>query len=153
MARGVNRVILIGHLGRDPELKYMQSGNAVANMSVATDESYKDRSGQLVQQTEWHKVVIYGKLAEIAAKYLTKGSRVYIEGKNHTRKWQADDGTDRYTTSVVVDMRGQMQMLDPRVDSDTASSQQAPIPNAPPADDFDDDIPFMDPYRFSWRVI
>jgi single-strand DNA-binding protein len=116
MARGVNKVILIGNLGADPEVKYMPSGNALANLRLATDESYKDRNtGQLVPKTEWHRVTLYGKLAEIAGQYLKKGSKVYIEGKLQTRKWQDQaTGQDRYATEIVVDMGGQMQMLDGR---------------------------------------
>lgn len=115
MARGVNKVILIGNLGQDPETRYTPNGNAVANLSVATDESYKDRqTGQLVPKTEWHRVVMFGKVAEVAGQYLRKGSKVYIEGRLQTRKWQGQDGQDRYTTEIVVDMNGQMQMLDSR---------------------------------------
>jgi single-strand DNA-binding protein len=116
MARGVNKVILIGNLGADPEVKYMPSGNAVANLRLATDESYKDKqTGQMVPRTEWHRVAMYGKLAEIAGQYLKKGSKVYIEGKLQTRKWQdAASGQDRYATEIVVDISGQMQMLDGR---------------------------------------
>lgn len=150
MSRGVNKVILIGNLGQDPETRYTPSGSAVVNLSVATDESYKDRnSGQLVPKTEWHRVVLFGKVAEVASQYLRKGSKVYIEGKLQTRKWQGQDGQDRYTTEVVVDIRGQMQMLDTR----QGGGQQGAAPQAPadppaaghapePADDFDDDIPF-----------
>lgn len=123
MARGVNKVILIGNLGADPEVKYMPSGNALANLRLATDESYKDRNtGQLVPKTEWHRVTLYGKLAEIAGQYLKKGSKVYIEGKLQTRKWQDQaTGQDRYATEIVVDMGGQMQMLDGR-GADASSS-------------------------------
>lgn len=115
MARGVNKVILIGHLGQDVEVNQTGNGNAVANLNLATDESYKDRqTGQMVPKTEWHRVVLFGKLAEVAGEYLKKGSKVYIEGKLQTRKWQGQDGEDRYTTEVVVDINGQMQMLDSR---------------------------------------
>jgi single-strand DNA-binding protein len=115
MARGVNKVILIGNLGQDPETRYTPNGNAVVNLNLATDESYKDRqTGQLVPKTEWHRIVMFGKIAEIAGQYLRKGSKVYIEGKLQTRKWQGQDGQDRYTTEVVVDINGQMQMLDSR---------------------------------------
>jgi|SRR5690554_2486797 len=115
MARGVNKVILIGNLGQDPETRYTPNGNAVVNLSLATDESYKDRqTGQMVPKTEWHRIVMFGKIAEIAGQYLRKGSKVYIEGKLQTRKWQAQDGQDRYMTEVVVDINGQMQMLDSR---------------------------------------
>lgn len=117
MARGVNKVILIGNLGQDPEVKYMPSGNAVANLSLATDESYKDRqTGQMVPKTEWHRVVLFGKVAEVAGQYLKKGGKIYIEGKLQTRKWQDKSGQDRYTTEIVVDINGTMQMLDSRGD-------------------------------------
>ncbi|WP_373001535.1 single-stranded DNA-binding protein [Marinobacter sp.] len=115
MARGVNKVILIGNLGQDPDTRYTPNGNAVVNLNLATDESYKDRqTGQLVPKTEWHRVVLFGKVAEVAGQYLRKGSKVYIEGKLQTRKWQNKEGQDVYTTEVVVDISGQMQMLDSR---------------------------------------
>ena len=118
MARGVNKVILIGNLGNDPDVRFTPNGGAVANLSVATSESWKDRNtGQQQDRTEWHRVVIFGKLAEIAQQYLRKGSKVYLEGKLQTRKWQGQDGQDRYTTEIVVDgFSGQMQMLDSRQD-------------------------------------
>ncbi|MDX1588777.1 MAG: single-stranded DNA-binding protein [Oleiphilaceae bacterium] len=113
MARGVNKVILIGNLGADPETRYTANGTAVTNLNLATDESYKDKNtGQLVPRTEWHRVVMFGKLAEIAAQYLRKGSKAYIEGRLQTRKWQGQDGQDKYTTEILVDINGQMQMLD-----------------------------------------
>ncbi|MAA65776.1 MAG: single-stranded DNA-binding protein [Alteromonadaceae bacterium] len=132
MARGVNKVILIGNLGNDPETRYTPNGNAVTNLNLATDESYKDRqTGQLVPKTEWHRIVMFGKIAEIAGQYLRKGSKVYIEGKLQTRKWQGQDGQDRYTTEVVVDINGQMQMLDSRGGDNSGMSQQsAPQQNA-----------------------
>jgi len=113
MARGVNKVILVGTLGRDPEIKYAANGNAIANLNVATSEQWNDKnSGQKQEKTEWHRVVIFGKLAEIAGQYLTKGSQVYLEGKLQTRKWQDQNtGQDRYSTEVVIDFNGQMQML------------------------------------------
>ncbi|MDX1458102.1 MAG: single-stranded DNA-binding protein [Marinobacter sp.] len=115
MARGVNKVILIGNLGQDPETRYTPNGNAVVNLTLATDESYKDRqTGQMVPKTEWHRIVMFGKIAEVAGQYLRKGSKIYIEGKLQTRKWQGQDGQDRYTTEIVVDINGQMQMLDSR---------------------------------------
>jgi single-strand DNA-binding protein len=115
MARGVNKVILIGNLGADPETRYTPNGTAVSNLNLATDESYKDRqTGQLVPRTEWHRVVIFGKVAEVAGQYLRKGSKVYIEGRLQTRKWQDQSGQDKYTTEIVVDIAGQMQMLDSR---------------------------------------
>ena len=115
MARGINKVILIGNLGNDPETRYTPNGNAVTNLNIATDESYKDRqTGQMVPRTEWHRVVMFGKVAEVAGQYLRKGSKVYIEGRLQTRKWQDQSGQDRYTTEIVVDINGQMQMLDSR---------------------------------------
>ena len=122
MARGVNKVILIGTLGADPEVRYMPNGNAVANISLATNESWKDKNtGQMQEKTEWHRVVVFGKLAEVAGEYLRKGSQVYFEGKLQTRKWQDQaTGQDKYTTEVVVDFGGQMQMLGGRGDSQGA---------------------------------
>lgn len=126
MARGVNKVILIGNLGQDPDTRYTPNGNAVVNLNLATDESYKDRqTGQLVPKTEWHRVVLFGKVAEVAGQYLRKGSKVYIEGKLQTRKWQNKEGQDVYTTEVVVDINGQMQMLDSR-GSEGGMNQGAP---------------------------
>lgn len=113
MARGINRVILIGNLGQDPEVRYLPNGNAVTNITLATSETWKDReTGQPQERTEWHRVVFFGKLAEIAGEYLKKGSKVYVEGQLRTRKWQGQDGQDRYTTEIVCDINGQMQMLD-----------------------------------------
>lgn len=112
MARGINKVILIGNLGGDPEVRYMPSGNAVTNVTLATSESWKDKqSGQMQERTEWHRVVFFNRLAEIAGEYLRKGSKVYIEGSLRTRKWQGQDGQDRYTTEIVA---SEMQMLDGR---------------------------------------
>ncbi|HET8800390.1 MAG TPA: single-stranded DNA-binding protein [Marinobacter sp.] len=126
MARGVNKVILIGNLGQDPDTRYTPNGNAVVNLNLATDESYKDRqTGQLVPKTEWHRIVMFGKIAEVAGQYLRKGSKVYIEGKLQTRKWQNKEGQDVYTTEVVVDINGQMQMLDSR-GAEGGASQGAP---------------------------
>ena len=147
MARGVNKVILIGNLGQDPETRYTPNGNAVATLSLATDESYKDRNtGQTVPRTEWHRVVLFGKVAEIAARFLRKGAKVYIEGRLKTRKWQGQDGQDRYTTEVVVDIKGTMQMLDGQgaaAPQQAISDHQHTPPAIPePVDDFDDDIPF-----------
>ena len=157
MARGVNKVILIGNLGKDPETRYMPSGGAVTNITLATSESWKDKqSGQMQERTEWHRVVFFNKLAEIAGEYLKKGSKVYVEGSLRTRKWQGQDGQDRYTTEIVAD---QMQMLDSRGEGGSGGNyeraeqggyggQHAPAGAqgsggyAPPADDFDDDIPF-----------
>ncbi|MBE0485602.1 single-stranded DNA-binding protein [Marinobacter sp.] len=115
MARGINKVILIGNLGQDPDTRYTPNGNAVVNLNLATDESYKDRqTGQMVPRTEWHRIVLFGKVAEVAGQYLRKGSKVYIEGRLQTRKWQNKEGQDVYTTEIVVDINGQMQMLDSR---------------------------------------
>lgn len=112
MARGINKVILIGNLGQDPEVRYMPQGGAVANLNIATSESWKDKAtGEMKEQTEWHRVVIYQRLAEIAGEYLRKGSKVYIEGKLKTRKWQDQQGVERYTTEIVAN---ELQMLDGR---------------------------------------
>ncbi|OMH28483.1 single-stranded DNA-binding protein [Motiliproteus sp. MSK22-1] len=125
MARGVNKVILVGNLGQDPEVRYMPNGNAVTNVTIATSDSWKDReSGQPQERTEWHRVVFFGKLAEIAGQYLRKGSKVYVEGALRTRKWQDQSGQDRYTTEIVVDMNGQMQMLDSRSNDGTSGGYQ-----------------------------
>ena len=123
MARGINKVIIIGNFGKDPESKATQGSGMVANFSVATDESYKDKqTGQMVPKSEWHRIVAFGKLAEICSQYLNKGSKVYIEGRLRTRKWQAQDGTDRYTTEIVAN---EMQMLD----SKSGSGQQQNQPS------------------------
>ena len=112
MARGVNKVILVGNLGQDPEVRYMPNGNGVANISIATTDSWKDKNtGQMQERTEWHRVVLFGKLAEVAGEYLRKGSQVYIEGRLQTRKWTDQSGQEKFTTEIVVDMGGQMQML------------------------------------------
>ena len=109
MARGVNKVILVGNLGKDPETRYMPSGSAVTNLTLATSESWKDKqTGEQQDRTEWHKIAMFGRLAEIAAEYLRKGSQIYVEGKLRTRKWQDKEGKDRYTTEIVAD---EMQML------------------------------------------
>ena len=160
MARGINKVILVGNLGADPETRYMPSGGAVTNLSIATSESWKDKqTGEQKDRTEWHKVAMFNRLAEVAAEYLRKGSQVYIEGKIRTRKWQDKDGNDRYTTEVIAD---EMQMLGGRGGAGGGSGggnygggsggggnqgggSNAPSgggQSAPPADDFDDDIPF-----------
>lgn len=112
MARGINKVILIGNVGQDPEVKYMPSGGAVTNLSVATSESWKDKNtGQMQERTEWHRVTLYNRLGEIAGQYLKKGSKVYLEGSLRTRKWQGQDGQDRYTTEIIAN---ELQMLDTR---------------------------------------
>jgi single-strand DNA-binding protein len=153
MARGINKVILIGNLGQDPDLRFMPNGNAVASISIATDEGYTDKAGKKVEKTEWHRVVFFGKLAEIVGQYLTKGSKIYVEGKLQTRKWQNKEGQDVYTTEIVVDISGQMQMLDGKQEGQQSQPAPAPAPaSAPvtsktapppdPVDDFDDDVPF-----------
>ena len=149
MARGINKVILVGNLGGDPETRYMPSGSAVTNFTVATNESWKDKqTGEQKERTEWHRVVMFDRLAEIAAEYLRKGSQVYIEGKLQTRKWQGQDGQDRYTTEIRAN---EMQMLGGRGGGGGGSfggggcGQKGSGGNAPPQpgpDDFDDDIPF-----------
>ena len=135
--RGVNKVILLGNLGKDPEVKYMPNGNAVANITLATSETWNDKSsGEKKEKTEWHRVVFFGKLAEIVGQYLKKGSKIYIEGKLQTRKWQDQSGQDKYTTEIVVDIGGTMQMLDSRggeggfAPAQQASAQQAPARQA-----------------------
>jgi single-strand DNA-binding protein len=148
MARGVNKVIIVGNLGNDPETKYMPSGSAVTNLSVATNESWKDKAtGEQKDRTEWHKVAMFGRLAEISAEYLRKGSQVYIEGKLRTRKWQDKQGNDRYSTEIVAD---EMQMLGGRTGGGAPAMggppQSSPPPQGSPGPagggDFDDDIPF-----------
>ncbi len=152
MARGINKVILIGNLGADPETRYMPSGGAVANLRLATTDNWKDKqSGERQERTEWHRVVCFGRLGEIAAEYLRKGSKVYIEGRLQTRKWQGQDGNDRYSTEIVAN---DMQMLDGRGDAggyaaparaeSTSREPAAPSASAPaaPPEEFDDDIPF-----------
>lgn len=146
MARGVNKVILVGTLGQDPEVKYLTNGNAVCNLSLATSEQWKDKqSGEKKEKTEWHRVVIFGKLAEITGEYARKGSQIYIEGKLQTREWEKD-GVKRYTTEIVVDMQGQMQLLGGgKQDGGNTRNASAPQPaqsQPAPADNLDDDIPF-----------
>lgn len=120
MAKGVNKVILIGNLGNDPDTRYTPQGSAITNLSIATDESYKDKqTGQMVPKTEWHRVVMFNRLAEIAKEYLKKGSKVYVEGRLQSRKWKDQQGQDRYTTEIVAN---EMQMLDSR--SQQAAPQQ-----------------------------
>ncbi|PSV00672.1 single-stranded DNA-binding protein [Photobacterium kishitanii] len=172
-SRGVNKVILIGNLGNDPEIRYMPSGGAVANITIATSESWRDKAtGEQREKTEWHRIALFGKLAEVAGEYLRKGSQVYIEGQLQTRKWQNQQGQDQYTTEVVVQgFNGVMQMLGGRSNNGGQQQQQqqgnwgqpqqpaaapqnqqqqhAPQNQAPqqqqynePPMDFDDDIPF-----------
>lgn len=158
MARGINKVILVGNLGRDPDIRYTANGGTVANITIATSEQWKDKqSGANQERTEWHRVVMFGRLGEIAGEFLKKGSQVYIEGKLQTRKWQDQSGQDRYTTEIVAN---ELQMLGSRYSGDSGGSQPPPSPspqqqNAPldggargtdgrsgNFDDFDDDIPF-----------
>jgi len=147
MARGINKVILVGNLGQDPDTRYMPSGSAVTNLRIATSEQWKDKqTGEQKERTEWHNVAMFGRLAEIAAEYLRKGSQVYIEGKLRTRKWQDKQGNDRWTTEVIAD---EMQMLGGRGGgggSAPMSSQDSGPPGGNYPDsgggEFDDDIPF-----------
>lgn len=153
MARGVNKVILVGNLGRDPEVRYSPNGQAVANVTIATSDSWKDKnSGEKQERTEWHRIVFFGRLAEIAGEYLKKGAQIYVEGRLQTRKWQDKDGNDRYTTEIVA---AEMQMLGsrsgagmPSEPSGEPAASGAYAANSgrsaakTPAADFDDDIPF-----------
>ena len=148
MARGINKVILIGHLGADPETKALPSGTSVANISVATTENFKDKqSDQWQERTEWHRVALFGRLAEVAGEYLRKGSQVYIEGRLRTRKWQDKQGNDRYSTEIVAN---DMQMLGSRGGGGAGTGAEPRPARAAaqepagggPAEDFDDDIPF-----------
>lgn len=151
----VNKVILIGRLGKDPETRYMTSGEAVTNVTLATSENWKDKNGEKQEKTEWHNLVFYRRLAEIAGEYLKKGSQIYVEGKLATRKWQTKEGQDRYTTEIIVN---EMQMLGGKSSGsgsfEVVENQAAPARTAAPAaarpapaakssfDNFDDDIPF-----------
>ena len=136
-ARGVNKVILVGHLGQDPEVRYMPNGGAVANLTLATSETWRDKqSGELRENTEWHRVVMFGKLAEVAGEYLRKGAQVYIEGQMRTRSWQDDTGATRYVTEVLVGQNGTMQMLGGRREggpTESAAPQQPAQPQSPAA--------------------
>lgn len=172
MARGVNKVIIVGTCGQDPEVRYLPNGNAVTNLSLATSEQWTDKqTGQKVEKTEWHRVSMFGKIAEIAGEYLRKGSQVYIEGKLQTREWEKD-GIKRYTTEIVVDMQGTMQLLGGRPQGDSSGqSNQAPAPRqqtprqqdgpapqqgtpqTPPDYDPRDDIPFANPYRNCYLIV
>ncbi|VUS50290.1 Plasmid-derived single-stranded DNA-binding protein [Klebsiella pasteurii] len=133
-ARGVNKVILVGHLGQDPDVRYMPNGGAVANLTLATSETWRDKqSGELRENTEWHRVVMFGKLAEVAGEYLRKGAQVYIEGQLRTRSWQDDTGATRYVTEVLVGQNGTMQMLGGRREgspSENAAPQQSAQPQS-----------------------
>lgn len=156
-SRGVNRVTILGNLGNDPEVKYTNSGSAIANLTVATSESWNDKAtGEKKEMTEWHRVVLFGKLAEVAGEYLRKGSQVYIEGQLRTRKWTDQSGQEKYTTEIVVGMNGVMQMIGgkqdgkPQKQSGWGQPQQPKQQQSKPASsgqnvpqiDFDDDIPF-----------
>lgn len=135
-SRGVNKVILVGNLGQDPEVRYMPNGGAVANITLATSESWRDKqTGETREKTEWHRVVLFGKLAEVAGEFLRKGAQVYIEGALQTRKWQDQSGQERYTTEVVVNVGGTMQMLGGRGSSTGAQTGQqfSGQPQQPPA--------------------
>lgn len=145
-SRGINKVIIVGNLGQDPEVRYMPSGGAVTNISVATSETWKDKdSGDNQERTEWHRIVFFNRLAEIAGEYLKKGSKVFVEGSLRTRKWEDKNGNDRYTTEIVA---REMQMLDSKGGSANYESKSEAPTSAPSAnkpadlDDFDDDIPF-----------
>ena len=147
----VNKAILVGHLGRDPEMKYMPSGDALCSFSIATSDTWKDKQGVKQERTEWHRISIFGKLAEIAGEYLKKGSSCYIEGRIQTRKWQDKDGNDKFTTEIVAD---RMQMLGGKVqynDDEQKSDARQPAQSKPESngqkapsgfDDFESDIPF-----------
>ena len=155
MARGVNKVILIGNLGSDPEVRYTPNGSAVANLAIATSESWKDKTtGEKQERTEWHRAVLYSRLAEIAGEYLRKGSKIYLEGSLRTRKWQDKNNIERYTTEIICN---ELQMLDGKGGSSSSgqdhfgghqesSSHASPAPaehaSATASNDFDDDIPF-----------
>jgi single-strand DNA-binding protein len=149
----VNKVILVGRLGKDPETRYMTSGEAVTNVTLATSENWKDKSGEKQEKTEWHNLVFYRRLAEIAGEYLKKGSQIYVEGKLATRKWQDKEGKDRYTTEIIVNEMqmlggkatgGSFEVMDKPASSAPASAPAAsrPAPAKSNFDNFDDDIPF-----------
>ena len=167
MARGINKVILIGTCGQDPEVRYTGNGGAVANVSLATSESWKDSTGAKQEKTEWHKVVFFGKIAEVVGEYVRKGSTIYIEGKLQTREWEKD-GIKRYTTEVVVDQRGTLQLLGgkqgeqgasrpsqtPRNSNNQNSRPAQPAQdNNPSYDSFDDDIPFAPISKLLLQII
>lgn len=144
MARGVNKVILVGTCGQDPETRYTPGGTAITNLSLATSEQWTDKqTGQKVEKTEWHRVALFGRVAEIAGEYLRKGSQVYIEGKLQTREWEKD-GIKRYTTEIVVDMQGTLQLLGGRPEGAGERTQRQPHPQAGAARQ---PVPFADPYR------
>lgn len=146
-SRGINKVILLGNLGSDPDIRHTADGRAIANLRLATGEAWKDQQGQLQERTEWHRVVMYGRTAEIARDYLRKGSKLYLEGRIQTRKWQDKDGRDQYTTEIIAQ---EFQMLDRKDDSTAPEPSPNPTRRATPANAapstgapaFDDDIPF-----------
>ena len=149
--RGVNKVILVGHLGQDPDVRAMPSGSSVANLSLATNEQWRDKNtGEQQERTEWHRLALFGKLAEIAGQYLRKGAQVYVEGRLRTRKWQDRDGHDRYSTEIVVN---ELQMLGGR----GSLSQAGPERPSPPAESRDPasrpDMPFDDDIPFAWVLL
>lgn len=148
-SKGVNKVILVGNLGKDPEVRYLPNGGAVANITLATSESWRDKAtGEQKEKTEWHRVVLFGKLAEIAGEYLRKGSQVYIEGKLATQKWADQAGVEKYTTEIHVNVGGVLQMLGGKPESSANNQHQQQQKQAPqsssnePPMDFDEDIPF-----------
>lgn len=145
MASSLNKVQLIGNLGRDPEIRYTNSNQAIANLTLATTESWNSKDGGRQDKTEWHRVVVFGKLAEVVEKYLKKGAKVYFEGKLQTRQWTDKDGQERYTTEIVVDgFNGQMVMLDGKNDNASSNGKEAnrEMSHTSTEPDFDDDIPF-----------
>jgi len=136
----VNKVILVGHLGRDPEVRYTEDDKTIANVSIATSETWKDKSGEKQEKTEWHRVAFFGKLADVVGQYLVKGSQVYVEGRLQTRKWQDKDGQDRYTTEIVAD---RMQMLGGKVTADVGEPEPEKPAKAPSKfNELEDSIPF-----------
>ena len=140
MSKGVNKMILVGNLGQDPEVKKTSGGGTITTIGVATSEYWKDKeTGEKKEQTEWHRVVFFNRLADVAGEYLKKGSQVYIEGRLQTRKWQDDDGNDRYTTEILAN---NMQMLGSKGSVGVQGSSDNSKPSPAPVDDFDDDIPF-----------
>jgi single-strand DNA-binding protein len=144
MSGSVNRVILVGNLGRDPEIRRTSSGEKIANLNIATSETWKAKDGERKEKTEWHRVVIFNeRLADVAEKYLKKGSKVYLEGQLQTRKWQGNDGSDKFTTEVVLTkFRGELVMLDGRGEGHAGGGGETP----PGGADLDDDIPFITPW-------
>lgn len=151
----VNKAILIGNLGKDPDVRYMPSGEAIANITLATTDTWKDKSGEKQERTEWHRVSFFGRQAEVVGEYLKKGSQIYVEGRIQTRKWQDKEGQDRYTTEIVADRMqmlggkssgGSFEVVENKSSASPSGSAAAPAKSAPAAkggfDNFDDDIPF-----------